>query len=65
MLASRACRSSVMIGKALTAGQMQTILSHLSNLESPWRCPHGRPTLRHLAHLTQMHPPEDARGLEK
>jgi DNA mismatch repair protein PMS2 len=49
MLASRACRSSVMIGRALTTGQMHAILAHLSNLDSPWNCPHGRPTLRHLA----------------
>lgn len=53
MLAMRACRSSVMIGKALTASQMQTILSRLSALESPWNCPHGRPTLRHLSTLAQ------------
>jgi DNA mismatch repair protein PMS2 len=52
MLAMRACRSSVMIGKALTVSQMQTILSRLSTLESPWNCPHGRPTLRHLSTLS-------------
>ncbi|BDA44213.1 probable mismatch repair endonuclease PMS2 [Coccomyxa sp. Obi] len=51
MLAMRACRSAVMIGRALTTSQMQTILAHLSTLESPWNCPHGRPTLRHLSTL--------------
>ena len=51
MLASRACRSSVMIGKALATTQMQTILAHLSDLDYPWNCPHGRPTLRHLVSL--------------
>ena len=48
MLASRACRSSIMIGKALDRRIMEMILEHLSGLESPWNCPHGRPTMRHL-----------------
>ena len=51
MLASRACRSSIMIGKALSRHTMEQILEHLSGLESPWNCPHGRPTMRHLAVL--------------
>ena len=51
MLASRACRSSIMIGKALDKAAMTRILQHLSELESPWNCPHGRPTMRHLAVL--------------
>lgn len=53
MLASRACRSSIMIGKALNRGTMEQILEHLSGLQSPWNCPHGRPTMRHLAVLPQ------------
>lgn len=53
MLASRACRSSIMIGKALSAGTMRTILEHLSQMQSPWNCPHGRPTMRHLCLLPQ------------
>ena len=48
MLAMRACRSSVMIGKALDKAAMQRILSHLADLHAPWNCPHGRPTMRHL-----------------
>ena len=51
MLASRACRSSIMIGKALNRKTMERILEHLSGLQSPWNCPHGRPTMRHLAVL--------------
>ena len=113
MLASRACRSSIMIGKALDKRTMDTILEHLSQvsgemrgeewrrqraeqrevvpcagrrrsppsptppppphththplirppdaaaqLQSPWNCPHGRPTMRHLCLL-----PEDAGSL--
>lgn len=53
MLASRACRSSIMIGKALAKPTMRTILEHLSQMRSPWNCPHGRPTMRHLAVLPQ------------
>lgn len=55
MLASRACRSSIMIGKSLNKRTMEMILEHLSGLQSPWNCPHGRPTMRHLVVL----PPKD------
>ncbi|KAL3648019.1 hypothetical protein CASFOL_008987 [Castilleja foliolosa] len=51
MLASRACRSSIMIGDSLGRNEMQKILEHLSGLKSPWNCPHGRPTMRHLVDL--------------
>lgn len=51
MFATEACRMSIMIGEALTMRQMQTILENLSGLKKPWRCPHGRPTLRHLYDL--------------
>ncbi|XP_077218886.1 DNA mismatch repair protein isoform X2 [Tasmannia lanceolata] len=54
MLASRACRSSVMIGDSLGKNEMQKILHHLSGLMSPWNCPHGRPTMRHLVDLSQV-----------
>lgn len=53
MLASKACRSSVMIGKALTKKDMRRIVDRLSELESPWNCPHGRPTMRHLYTLAR------------
>jgi len=42
MLAMRACRSSIMIGKPLDRARMQRVLQHLSELDSPWNCPHGR-----------------------
>jgi len=54
MLAMRACRSSIMIGKTLDKATMRRILDNLAELKSPWNCPHGRPTMRHLAIL----PPE-------
>ncbi|RDX85851.1 DNA mismatch repair protein PMS1, partial [Mucuna pruriens] len=55
MLASRACRSSIMIGDALGRNEMQKILEHMTELKSPWNCPHGRPTMRHLVNLTKIH----------
>lgn len=48
MFAMRACRSSVMIGKHLTTPQMQKLVRHMGELDKPWNCPHGRPTMRHL-----------------
>ncbi|KAK7392328.1 hypothetical protein VNO78_20762 [Psophocarpus tetragonolobus] len=54
MLASRACRSSIMIGDALGKNEMQKILDHMAELKSPWNCPHGRPTMRHLVDLTKI-----------
>ncbi len=49
--ASKACRSSVMIGDALTLHQMQDIVCKMGQLDQPWNCPHGRPTMRILHKL--------------
>ena len=54
MFASRACRSSVMIGDALSKKDMYKLVSQLSTLEQPWNCPHGRPTMRHLINLASL-----------
>ncbi|KAH7472117.1 DNA mismatch repair protein PMS1 [Phytophthora ramorum] len=54
MFASRACRSSIMIGTALHKEEMQKIVRNLSGLDQPWNCPHGRPTLRHLVDLMHL-----------
>lgn len=54
MFASRACRSSVMIGTALGHSQMSTIVRHMADMDHPWACPHGRPTISHLADLRQF-----------
>ncbi|KAH7385200.1 hypothetical protein DE146DRAFT_666498 [Phaeosphaeria sp. MPI-PUGE-AT-0046c] len=48
LLASRACRSSVMIGKTLKEAKMTQIVRHMGSMDKPWSCPHGRPTMRHL-----------------
>lgn len=51
MFAMRACRSSIMIGKTLTQKQMGSVLRHMGEIDKPWNCPHGRPTMRHLCGL--------------
>lgn len=51
MFAMRACRSSIMIGRALKRSTMTKVIRHLSGLDKPWNCPHGRPTMRHLVEL--------------
>ncbi|GME68324.1 unnamed protein product [[Candida] boidinii] len=52
MLAMRACRSSIMIGKPLNFKTMLRIVKNLAGLDKPWNCPHGRPTMRHLIELS-------------
>ena len=54
MFASRACRSSVMVGDDLNTTHMYKLVRQLSNLQQPWNCPHGRPTMRHLINLTSL-----------
>ncbi|RAL64306.1 hypothetical protein DID88_002198 [Monilinia fructigena] len=48
MFAMRACRSSIMIGKTLTRTQMERVVRHMGEIEQPWNCPHGRPTMRDI-----------------
>ncbi|KAG3012547.1 hypothetical protein JG687_00011676 [Phytophthora cactorum] len=60
MFASRACRSSIMIGTALHREEMQKIVRNLSGLDQPWNCPHGRPTLRHLVDLMHLEDSNDS-----
>ena len=54
IFASRACRSSVMIGQALDNRTMRNIVRRLVDVEQPWNCPHGRPTMRHLVDMAQI-----------
>nr|ATL75354.1 DNA mismatch repair protein PMS2 [Diachasma muliebre] len=51
MLASRACRGAVMIGKALNTSEMRRLITQMGMIKNPWNCPHGRPTIRHLLSL--------------
>mmetsp|Transcript_100846 Transcript_100846/g.157532 ORF Transcript_100846/g.157532 Transcript_100846/m.157532 type:complete len:984 (-) Transcript_100846:72-3023(-) len=48
LLACRACRGAIMIGKALRVHEMERVLANLGTLQQPYNCPHGRPTMRHL-----------------
>ncbi|RKP24269.1 histidine kinase-like ATPase [Syncephalis pseudoplumigaleata] len=50
--ASKACRTAVMIGDPLSKPQMERIVRQLGELHHPWNCPHGRPTMRHLADMS-------------
>ncbi|ESN92320.1 hypothetical protein HELRODRAFT_157945 [Helobdella robusta] len=54
MLASRACRSSVMIGTALNHSEMRKLVDHMGEIDQPWNCPHGRPTIRHLIDMNML-----------
>ncbi|XP_067225079.1 mismatch repair endonuclease PMS2 [Chanodichthys erythropterus] len=54
MFASRACRKSVMVGTALNISEMKKLVLHMGEIEQPWNCPHGRPTMRHLANLDMI-----------
>jgi DNA mismatch repair protein PMS2 len=51
MFANRACRGSIMIGTALSQKEMESVVRRLSEVEHPWNCPHGRPTMRHVRDL--------------
>ena len=51
MFANRACRGSIMIGTALNQTEMEMIVQRLTDVDQPWNCPHGRPTIRHAADL--------------
>ncbi|XP_022129098.2 mismatch repair endonuclease PMS2 isoform X2 [Pieris rapae] len=55
MFASRACRKSVMIGTALSKADMRQLIDHMAEIDKPWNCPHGRPTIRHLVNLAMVH----------
>ncbi|KAI8601344.1 hypothetical protein EDD21DRAFT_395464 [Dissophora ornata] len=54
LFASRACRRSVMIGHVLNHSQMKKIVRHMGDINQPWNCPHGRPTMRHLLDLAEL-----------
>jgi DNA mismatch repair protein MutL len=54
MFASKACRTAVMVGDSLTHSRMLEIVKGLATLESPWSCPHGRPTFKHLLSVDEL-----------
>lgn len=38
MFASRACRKSVMVGKALSMSEMRKLIDHMGEIDQPWVC---------------------------
>lgn len=56
MLAMRACRSSIMVGRTLASSRMEEVVKNMGRMDRPWNCPHGRPTMRHLAGLKEWSP---------
>ena len=58
ILAVRACRNSITVGKTLDQKAMKKVVMNLTTLESPWNCPHGRPTLRFLKKLKKDEDPQ-------
>ncbi|KAL8654229.1 MAG: hypothetical protein Q9210_001638 [Variospora velana] len=63
LFAMRACRSSVMIGKTLQTRQMEKLVRHMGEMDKPWNCPHGRPTMRHVIGLRTWQRWEEGDGL--
>ncbi|KAK6094653.1 ATP-binding mismatch repair protein, variant 2 [Batrachochytrium dendrobatidis] len=51
--ASKACRQATMIGDPLSYAKMCAIIENMGRIEQPWNCPHGRPTMRLLAVLSE------------
>ena len=39
---------------------MNSIVEHMSKMEHPWNCPHGRPTMRHLVNLQLLFAQDDS-----
>ncbi|CEP11351.1 hypothetical protein [Parasitella parasitica] len=54
MFASRACHKATRIGDSLNKRQMERIVQHMGEIDQPWNCPHGRPTMRHLFNLFEF-----------
>ena len=63
MFAMRACRSSVMVGKTLTLKQMGALVRKMGEIDKPWNCPHGRPTMRHVCGLQEWEEWKEGGGL--
>jgi hypothetical protein len=40
-----------MIGKVLSDREMYRVVSKMKDLNDPWTCAHGRPTIRHVSDL--------------
>ncbi|MBI4396011.1 MAG: hypothetical protein HY548_02875, partial [Elusimicrobia bacterium] len=49
ILTRAACRGSVKAGDPLSGSEMEKIVKDLQRCQSPWSCPHGRPTFLRLS----------------
>lgn len=65
MFAMRACRGSIMVGKTLTLNQMEKVVRHMGQIDKPWNCPHGRPTMRHVFGLQDWKSWDEDDGLDE
>ena len=64
MFASRACRTSIMIGTSLSQKEMERLVRRLADVEHPWNCPHGRPTMRHVGEILPILRVDERRAAE-
>lgn len=64
MFASRACRSSIMIGTALSQREMEGVVQKLADVDQPFTCAHGRPTMRHVGNLLPLLWTDERRAAE-
>ena len=66
MIPQNCSRSAVMIGTCLNKLQMKTIIQqHMSQMDQPWNCPHGRPTLRHMVNLQLLRKTETTKTIRR
>ncbi|KAL2036617.1 hypothetical protein N7G274_010643 [Stereocaulon virgatum] len=63
MFAMRACRNSIMVGKTLTLKHMGALVRKMGDIDKPWNCPHGRPTMRHVCNLEGWRGWEEGEGI--
>lgn len=64
MFASRACRTSIMIGTALSQREMDNVVHKLAEVDHPFTCAHGRPTMRHVGDLLPLLWQDERRAAE-
>jgi DNA mismatch repair protein PMS2 len=64
MFASRACRTSIMIGTALSQREMNTVVKKMAELDMPFTCAHGRPTMNHVGDLSNILLKDERRAAE-
>ncbi|MCR4585090.1 MAG: DNA mismatch repair endonuclease MutL [Lachnospiraceae bacterium] len=51
VIATMACKASVKGGDEISFKEMETVLDELLELENPYHCPHGRPTMFSMSRM--------------